>query len=92
MSAQEGDLPIIQIASKIRFQFLSGTSGGDEPVGKPLSTYFWEMDKASDTLLIGYPDLLRWGYALRTDKNGFPWVDFHHLGISLRAEGPDKRA
>ena len=50
---------------------------------------FAEMDECADALIIGFPDLARFGYSVEEDDDGHIWVSFAKLGVTLLAEVPD---
>ncbi|MCP4243409.1 MAG: hypothetical protein GY772_22880, partial [bacterium] len=49
--------------------------------------HFGGLSHCADIVIIGGPQLAEWGFSLSTDADGFTWVEFTKLGVSLLAEG-----
>ena len=59
-----------------------------EPVGPEIPLDFWEVNEASDALLIGNIELSEWGTATYRDEDGRHWVRFEKFDICIPAETP----
>ena len=51
---------------------------------------FGELAEASDALLIGFPDLARYGFQIHEDEDGLVWVTLAKLGVTMLAEIPER--
>ena len=49
---------------------------------------FAEMADCADAMIIGFPDLARFGYMVEEDDDGHIWVNLAKLGITMLAETP----
>ena len=49
---------------------------------------FAEMKDCADGLILGFPDLARFGYHVVEDEDGHIWISFSKLGVTLLAEAP----
>ena len=47
---------------------------------------FVELEGAADAILIGFPDLVVWGFALQSDEDNSIYARFASLGVSLLVE------
>ena len=75
--------------SVIEIQFPAVDPQGHKPPPSPkLEVEAIELDQASDALLIGFPDIVRWGIGFFDDVDGNVWVNFSRLGFMCLAEGP----
>ena len=54
-----------------------------------LEACFGEMAECADPLILGFPELARFGYAVEEDDDGHIWVTLSKLGITLLAETPE---
>ena len=50
---------------------------------------FGEMEQASEGLILGWPDMVRYGFGTEEDDDGNIWVEFRKLGVTLLSETPD---
>ena len=50
---------------------------------------FGEMENASETLILGFPDMTQYGFSVEEDDDGNIWVEFRKLGVTLLCELPD---
>ena len=46
-----------------------------------------ELGGAADALLMGFPEIAKFGCRFYDDEDGNLWVDFTRLGVVLLAEG-----
>ena len=51
---------------------------------------FAEMADCADPIIVGFPDLARFGYSIEEDDDGHIWVTLRKLGVTLLAETPDQ--
>ena len=70
---------------------LTGGATGGTTIGPEVRMGFWEMEDASDGLLIGWPDLIGWQFASERLDNGDVIIEFRKLGILCLAEVPDRK-
>ena len=49
---------------------------------------FFELQDACDPMLIGFPDLIGWGFAADRDDDGQVWIELRRLGVRLPCEVP----
>ena len=54
-----------------------------------LEACFGEMPDCADAIILGFPELARFGYQVEEDDDGHVWVHFHKLGVTMLAETPD---
>ena len=54
-----------------------------------LEACFGEMNDCADAIILGFPELARYGYQVEEDDDGHVWVHFHKLGVTMLAETPD---
>ena len=47
---------------------------------------FVELEGAADAVLLGFPDLVTWGFGLEGDDDGKVYARFAALGVSLLVE------
>ena len=57
-----------------------------------LEACFGEMPDCADAIILGFPELARFGYQVEEDDDGHVWVHFHKLGVTMLAETPDPEA
>ena len=75
--------------SVIEVQFPAVDPQGHKPPESPkLRIEAIELDDAADALLIGFPDICKWGISFYDDVDGNIWVNFSRLGFLCLAEGP----
>ena len=55
-----------------------------------MEVVFVELEEALDALLVGFPDLARYGFQIREDSDGLILVTLVSLGVTLLAEVPDQ--
>jgi hypothetical protein len=48
------------------------------------------MADCADAIILGFPELARFGYQVEEDDDGHIWVHFHKLGVTILAETPDQ--
>ena len=58
------------------------------PLQATVDVTFGELGGISEAMIIGFPTLAKWGYALDADADGNIWVELRKLGITMLAEGP----
>ena len=58
--------------------------------GSKLEACFGEMADCADAIILGFPELARFGYQVEEDDDGHIWVHFHKLGVIILAETPDQ--
>ena len=63
--------------------------GHKPPPPVSLDIEFGELENASDPMLIGFPDIIKWGCKFTVDADGNAWVSFENLGFSVLTERPD---
>ena len=56
-----------------------------------LEACFGEMPDCADAIILGFPELARYGYQVEEDDDGHVWVHFHKLGVTMLAETPRQR-
>jgi len=78
-----------QSVLQVRFQPID-PQGHAPPRAPSLDVEVIELDNAADALLIGFPDIVRWGIRFFKDADNNIWVDFTNLGFMTLAEGPKK--
>ena len=66
--------------------------GHKPPPKVDVEIQFGELENASDPILIGFPDIIRWGCKFFADADGHSWVSFENLGFSVLTERPDLSA
>jgi len=78
-----------QSVLQVKFQPID-PQGHAPPRAPSLDVEVIELDNAADVLLIGFPDIVRWGIRFFKDADDNIWVDFTNLGFMTLAEGPKK--
>ena len=66
--------------------------GHKPPTSPKLQIEAIELDNAADALLIGFPDIAKWGIGFSKDVDGNVWVNFSRLGFMCLAEGPKRKS
>ncbi len=73
----------IEVMSVLRITWMCVETG--RPVDSDV--HFGELAHCADVMIIGFPQLAEWGFSLTADEDGFVWVEFRKLGVSLLTEG-----
>ena len=72
--------------TRLALTFEEAPDGRGKPGSVVVEVDFAELQGASDTLLLGFPQLAEWGLVLSKDEDGYVWVEFPKLGVTLLSE------
>ena len=78
----------IDTMRNVDLTFLTGGPNGNVTTGPEVRMGFWEMEDASDGLLIRWPDLIDWQFASERLDIGDVIFEFQKLGVRCIAETP----
>ena len=81
----------MEFASAIAVTMKSPSDGTPSRKQVTESVVFGELERAADPLLIGFPQLARWGFELSVDAGGKIWVTLAAFDVRFVAMSPVTR-
>ena len=81
----------MEFASAIAVTMKSPRDGTPSRKQVTESVVFGELERAADPLLIGFPQLARWGFELSVDAGGKIWVTLAAFDVRFVAMSPVTR-